>query len=323
MVCLIFALGYNVGDAHVFFLPSHLMLALLAAPGLVSIEKALAARGAVVAVVLIVTGTRIYHDYPALDRSSDRRPTNALDALTSGLDERHAVLLTDLDWQLENGLNYFAKMTRPNLLYARVADVMLYAPAFIRDNGEIGRRVIVSDRARERLEAAYGPLLSSTPDETHVAPRLIDLVRDLPRGTPYVLCVLRPLRELSLDGSDLSDSLRQLTGGRVSTSGSDDYSVVAGTLGDETVFRRSSSAPFRTALSLRDLDVEVRMDSWLAFDTIRRMGFGHVIVGRRHALIVERGISFAAFDSAGRVVRSGYAAGIFASQPRYIVRLTP
>jgi hypothetical protein len=53
------------------------------------------------------------------------------------------------------------------------------------------------------------------------------------------------------------------------------------------------------------------------------MGFGHVIVGRRHALIVERGISFAAFDSAGRVVRSGYAAGIFASQPRYIVRLTP
>ena len=32
---LIFAYSYNVGDTHVFYLPSHLMLALLAAPGLV------------------------------------------------------------------------------------------------------------------------------------------------------------------------------------------------------------------------------------------------------------------------------------------------
>ncbi len=34
-VNVVFALSYNVGDAHVFYLPSHLMVALLAAPGLV------------------------------------------------------------------------------------------------------------------------------------------------------------------------------------------------------------------------------------------------------------------------------------------------
>ena len=38
--------------------------------------------------------------------------------------------------------------------------------------------------------------------------------------------------------------------------------------------------------------VDVRMESWLAFDTIRRMGFGQVVADRRHTLIVERGVSF-------------------------------
>jgi hypothetical protein len=48
------------------------------------------------------------------------------------------------------------------------------------------------------------------------------------------------------------------------------------------------------------------------------MGFGHVIAARRHTLIIERGVSFVTFDQAGRPVRSGYAAGIFAPQPRYL-----
>jgi hypothetical protein len=67
----------------------------------------------------------------------------------------------------------------------------------------------------------------------------------------------------------------------------------------------------------------IRMESWLAFDTIRRMGFGHVIANRHHALIVERGISFVAIDSSGRAVHTAYAAGIFAPEPRYLVQLRP
>ena len=39
-----FALGYNVGDAHVFFLPSHLAVALLAAVGLVAWQRAIGPR---------------------------------------------------------------------------------------------------------------------------------------------------------------------------------------------------------------------------------------------------------------------------------------
>ena len=321
-VGVVFALGYNVGDAHVFFLQSHLMLALLVAPGLVLVDRVMAARGAIVALALILAGARIYRDYPALDRSNDRRPTEVLEALTSGLDERHAVLLADLDWEVENGLNYFARKTRPDFLYGRLADVMLYAPAFIRDNAAAGRRIVVGDRARSRLEAAYGPLLSSTRDESLAVARLIDLLRDLPGGTPYVLCVLRPSRDFSVDESDLSGSLRLLTGDRVHAAGPDDYAVVAGVLGAEPALSRSSDRPFRATVSLGGVAIEVRMESWLTFDTIRRMGFGHVIAGHRHALIVERGVSFVAFDAAGGVVRSGYTAGIFAPQPRFIVQLT-
>ena len=62
------------------------------------------------------------------------------------------------------------------------------------------------------------------------------------------------------------------------------------------------------------------MESWLAADTIRRMGFGHVIAARHHTLIVERGVSFVAFDERGQPTRTAYAANIFAPQPRYLIR---
>ena len=39
-------------------------------------------------------------------------PTRVLAALTAGLDDRHAMLLTDLNWQVQNGLSYFGKAMR-------------------------------------------------------------------------------------------------------------------------------------------------------------------------------------------------------------------
>jgi hypothetical protein len=65
------------------------------------------------------------------------------------------------------------------------------------------------------------------------------------------------------------------------------------------------------------------MDAWLAFDTIRRMGFGHVISERRHSLIVERGLSLVAFDADGRPSQIAYEANIFAPQRRYVIRIGP
>jgi hypothetical protein len=49
------------------------------------------------------------------------------------------------------------------------------------------------------------------------------------------------------------------------------------------------------------------------------MGFGHVIAARRHTLIVERGVSFAAFDARGVALQTAYAANIFAPQARYLI----
>jgi MFS family permease len=321
-VTVLFALGYNVGDAHVFLLPPHLMLALLAAPGIVLIERAPYLRGASV-LVIAMAGWNIVHDYPALDRSEDTRPAQVLSALTNGLDDRHAVLLTDLDWQIQNGLTYFGDQVRPELAYARLADVLLYLPALVRDNVTIGRDVVVTERARHQIDAAYGPLLQTLQDPRVPVVTLEHLTRDLARGTRYVLCVLKPSREFVIDAADLHDALRRLTGDRVGSVGQDGYSVVAGLVGDEPALLRSSIRPFRQRVRLDGVAVDVRMESWLEFDTIRRMGFGHIIAHgarRHHALIVERGVSFVALDATGQAVRSGYTAGIYASQPRYLIR---
>ena len=61
------------------------------------------------------------------------------------------------------------------------------------------------------------------------------------------------------------------------------------------------------------------MESWLASDTIRRMGFGQIVAHRQHTLIVERGVSFASFDERGAAVRTAYASNIYAPQARYLI----
>ena len=69
---------------------------------------------------------------------------------------------------------------------------------------------------------------------------------------------------------------------------------------------------------MQGVHVEIRMESWLTSDTIRRMGFGHVVAAHRHTLIVERGVSFASFDEHGEAVRTAYASNIYAPQARYL-----
>jgi hypothetical protein len=313
-----FALGYNVGDSHVFFLPAHLVVALLAAPGLVLVDAALRARGAVMGAAIVLAGSRMHADYAALDRSGDRRPEMAIQSLTSNLSDGDALLISDLNWQLENGLNYLATRRRPDLLYARMPDVALYVPALIDDNIAIGRKVVMTERARSTLEAGYGPLFAAAPTQSDVS-RLSDLVRNLPRGARYVLCVLRPPREFPLDEGDLGLSLRLLTGNPPAGVGIDDYAAVVGVVGSAPALVRSDRRPFRATVRIDGVSVTVRMESWLEFDTIRRMGFGHVIAGGHRALIVERGVSFVAFDAAGRILQSAYAANLFAPQQRYSI----
>jgi hypothetical protein len=328
VVNVLFAFSYNVGDTHVFYLPSHLFIAMLVAPALVLIAQT-ASRGhmrgqvriAVATAAIIYAAGRAYRDYPALDRSNDRRPAAVLSALTSGLDDQHAIFLTDLNWQIQNGLSYYTKAIRLEIADARMPDVLLYAPALIRDNHAIGRDVALTERARAKLTATYGPLLPTMRDTRVAAPALSEIVAGLLPKTRYVLTVLKPSRDLVPDEPALQ-SLVHALGGRINEQRGD-YVAIAGLSGQPPALVVDSSSPFRRTIDLDHVRVDVRMESWLDFDTIRRMGFGHVIAGREHTLIVERGVSFVAFDANGRAVQTAYAANIFAPQPRYVVRLSP
>jgi hypothetical protein len=102
-----------------------------------------------------------------------------------------------------------------------------------------------------------------------------------------------------------------------------DYVAIAGLVDQAPALIVDSASPFHRTIDLDNVQVQVRMESWLDFDTIRRMGFGHVIAGRDHTLIIERGVSFVAFDSYGRAMQTAYAANIFAPQPRYLVLPSP
>src|SRR5207249_1271966 len=123
-----------------------------------------ALRATVPSLVIVYAIARAYHDLPALDRSADRRPTELLEQLTTGLDDRRDVYLTDFNWQIANGLSYYGKVIRPELAYGRLPDVLLYAPALVRDNRTIGRDIVLSERARAEVNAAYGPLLPTVAD---------------------------------------------------------------------------------------------------------------------------------------------------------------
>ena len=324
VVNVLFALSYNVGDSHVFFLPSHLMLVLLIAPGLAWLDGMFDIAGrrlaVVSAVAVLAAAAGIYENYPALDRSADTRPTDLINALTAGLDDRHAILLTDLNWQVQNGLTYFVKAVRPDVATARMPDVLLYAPALVRDNLAIGRDVALTEQARHELAAAYGPLFTVVRDPRVSVPSFARLTARLPRGTRYVVSILTPSHEFSIDRDDLEAGLRQLTGGAAAPLAHEDYVAVAGEVGAPPALQMSSSRPFRASAKLDGINVDIRMESWLAFDTIRRMGFGQVIAARQHTLIIERGLSFAAFDERGHPLLLGYGANIFAPKARYLVQ---
>jgi len=316
----LFAFGYNVGDTHVFYLPSHLMIALLTAPGLVLLGDVIRQRQVAAALLTLYAGARIWRDYPALDRSGDDRPTKLLASLTTDLDDRRSIFLTDLNWQVQNGLSYFGKEIAPEVAYERMPAVILYAPALVDENRAIGRDIVLTDRARTTLAAAYGPLLPSEPDPRVAVPSLADATRNLRDGGRYVFCILKPTRDMALDWDDIGRALATLAGGRPIEVPAGDYIAIVGVRGQLPNLIVGSNQPFRRSISIDGVTVEIRMESWLSADTIRRMGFGQVVASHHHTLIVERGVSIAAFDGEGHPTHTAYAANIFAPQPRYLIK---
>jgi hypothetical protein len=323
-----FAFTYNVGDVHVFFIPSHWAMALAAGCAAAGAADTLQAtrpwrRTAVgwacVAVMLAYAAWRVYDTYPAVNRADDHEPTAFFDRLTEKLDGNREVLGTDLNWQLHNGVDYYARWTRPDLAVFDVAQALLYFPILVADNAAIGRSIVLTQGSAEMVQQLYGGLFRLERDPRLPVPSLAEQVGNLPRGTPYVLTVMEPDPSAPLDQADLAAasarlglSPRQVPGGR--------YAVAAGLVGEEPWVGISGQAPFRVRRWLGGVDVEIRFESYLPFDTIRRAGFGSVIANRKRVLPLDRGISFVALTRDGRVLLRAWSGGLYTPQPRFLVK---
>jgi hypothetical protein len=317
-----FALTYNVGDVHVFFLSSHYLLAMSIGCAVAPIRlqrstvTALKALPAAVALTAIGYATwRGWETWPAADRHDDTRGERMAARLTDGLDDRRSVLLADLNWQAENAVLYSTRFERQHVAWRRIADVLPYLPFFVADNHGIGRDVVLTARAAEAVSATYGPLFPIVPDDALPPRPLLASVQEIPRGSPYVLCILSPA-ENDRELDSVAFALETLTGNRVPRRSQASYEVFAGIAGEPPTLYRPSSRPFRESFELLGEPFSVRMDSWLPTDTFRRGGFGHVLHGRRRVLIAERGVSLVWLTVAG-APQVAYAGNVYAPEPRF------
>jgi len=340
-----FAFTYNVGDTHVFFLPSHYFTALFAGVAIAPLQRragpALWTRRqgaskqqdapynvirAFSLLLIAYAGWRAWDTWPAIDRHADRRADQLVASVAAGVNDRQSVLVSQMDWQAENALLYSSRWQRRDLAWTRMAKVLLHFPFFVADNQAIGRDVVLTADAAATVVSSYGAQFPLVRDESLRPISLTDIVQSVPRGSIYVLCLLTPSREIPFDDDEFDKALGILAGGRAVPRGSrinapdgsrpPDYAVWAGIAGDPPASRVSADRPFRTTMSVLDERFTVRMDSWLSMDTFRRAGFGHVIHGREHALIIERGVSLVWLPPGGPA-RTAYAAGLYAQQPRF------
>jgi hypothetical protein len=321
----VFAFTYNVGDVHVFYLGSHWAAALAAGCGAGSIVSALLSRrqrsAAFLAalVLLAYPAWRAWDTYPAMDRSNDREPTRALDRLVAGMDTGREVLGRDLNWQLHNGLDYYVKHTRRDLAVFDLPDTLLSFPFLVSRNAELGRTVLLTDGSAAMVRQLYDGLYDLERDPRVPVPSLADRAATLIPGTPYVLSVIEEYPDSPIDRADLAEAAKRLGLGPNDLPDGR-FVIVAGRVGQPPVVRRAGWTPFRLTADLSGLALDARIECWMPADTIRRMGFGHVIVNRRHELTLDRGVSFIAFDAAGHASLRAWAGGLLAPQPRFIVR---
>ena len=326
LVNWVFAFTYNVGDTHVFYLPAHWVFALAAGCGAGWVVWALGIPGrrpaaaVVVGVALLAyPAWRVYDTFPAMDRSHDREPTRFYERLTAGMDANREILGTDMEWELHNGFDYFMKYTRPDLVVFDLPDTLLYFPLLVSRNAELGRTVLLTEGSARLVRQLYGDLFAIEEDPRVPAPSLADRVSTLPAGTRYVLTVIEPYPESPPDPADLDAAARRL-GIPAGTLPRNRFVVVAGRVGEPPALSQSGAFPFRVRTSAGADDLDVRFECWLPDDTIRRAGFGHVIVDRHHELTIDRGVSFVALDGQGYATLRAWAGGLFAPQRRFVVR---
>jgi hypothetical protein len=156
---LMFAWTYNVGDVHVFFMPSHYIIALCAGAGVAALGPAKAGHyvQAVTALCLAYILWRGYDTFPAVDRSWDHRPEALLDAFTtppklSTVYRQHAIFGVDANWQVQNGFEYFMRRRKPavpwftfdDLAWSNTRNMTAAFQHFSDANMNAGREIIVT-----------------------------------------------------------------------------------------------------------------------------------------------------------------------------------
>ena len=327
---LAFAWTYNVGDAYIFFLPSHYVVALCAGAGVAAVAGTAAKilrsapRAAAIGAwaLLLYPAWRGYDTFPAVDRSWDRRAEQLLDAFTS---RDNAIYAVDTNWQVQNAFQYFMRERKPHLPWFATEELAWldgnHGDRFrhlVEANREIGRDVVISPVALKNLRAVGYAI-----DNAHVAQANLDPAHGLLQGIAstragsfFVFGILRPDREFQIDDVELATAWRWLTGESIPVPDSQPFAIVVGRLGQKPLFVKASAEPYRVRLRVDRFDVDIRMESWLPTDTIRRAGFGHVIVDRQHALTLERGLSFAAFPGG----EAAYGSGLFAPIPQLLLK---
>jgi hypothetical protein len=316
LVNTIFAVTYNVGDPHVFFLPGHAFTALAIAALFAGRRPVKVRPASLIAVAALIgyAGWRGWDTWPSADRSTDRRADSFVARVTAGISDTNAVLLSDMDWQLENALLYSSRYERRQLAWRRAGDVLPHLPFLVNDNHAIGRDVVLAGNAAARVVSAYGTLFPLAADA--VPPRgIADRATAFPRGTPYVLTLLDPAGGEAVDADDFDRAVGILAGASAPRRSAARFQVWAGASGEPGVLYRQSNRPFRSAFTILGDRFAVRIESWLPFETFRRAGFGHVLRGREPVLTIERGLSLVWFEPDGSPV-VGYAAGLYAPKAR-------
>ena len=97
-------------------------------------------------VALLYAGWRGWDTWPAVDRHSDRRADAYLAQLAEGVDAQNGLLVSKMDWQLENVLLYSSRYDRRNLAWVRLDDVLPHFPFLVRDNLAESRDVVLKIR---------------------------------------------------------------------------------------------------------------------------------------------------------------------------------
>jgi len=318
---LTFAWTYNVGDAYIFFLPSHFVVALCAGAGIAAVGAVASRMGnrtvatAVSALLLLYPAWRGYDTWPAVDRSWDRRAEQLLDEFTK---DPGAVYGVDTNWQVQNAFEYFMRERRPGtpwfyteeLEWLQEGDRVARFNTLLQANAEIGRSVIATQKTADIVQSdVKAPVVEFS-----------DRVTSVRQGTPYVIAVLRSDREFSLNTAGLARAWEWLAPEETAPDPRH-YTVMVGRVGERPVLIESQDRPYRVRARLDPFDIDVRMESWLPTDTIRRAGFGHVIVNRQHTLTLERGISFSALGPG--TAAPIYGSGLFAPIPKHVFTLSP